>query len=94
MLFRFHSNKMGTLGFVDDESTHFVPSYKKSENGYLRDNGHDAMYRSDDTVTFYHAGGYYPFRSNYIKSKKSKQVHVYIGSVRGQNKLRIRSEGM
>lgn len=65
----------------------FVPSYKKSENGYLSDNGHDAMYRSDETVTFYHAGGYYPYRSDYIKSRKSKQVHVYIGSVRGQNKV-------
>lgn len=69
------------------QSIDFVPSYKQSENGYLSDNGHDAMYRSDDTVTFYHAGGYYPFRSDYIKSKKSKQVHVYIGSVRGQNKV-------
>ena len=41
----------------------------------------------EETVTFYHAGSYFPFRSDYIKSKKSKQVHVYIGSVRGQNKV-------
>lgn len=55
----------------------FQANHILSQNPFMNSNGHMAMYRNDDVITFFERG-YTKHQSDYLKGKKSVKVHVLI----------------
>lgn len=71
------ANPSNPKGYDFVKRTTFLANHILKENPFMNTNGHMAMYRNDDIVTFYERG-YSKHQSDYLKGKKSAKVSVFL----------------
>lgn len=71
------ANPNNPVGYDFVKRTTFLASHILKENPFMNANGHMAMYRNDDVITFYERG-YSNHQSDYLKGKKSAKVSVFL----------------
>lgn len=80
------ANPNNPVGYDMVRRSTFLASHILNENPFMNSNGHMAMYRNDDVITFYERG-YTKHQSDYLKGKKSAKVHVFLLKYKGSQQV-------